>query len=97
MFEEMTNASALSEKATFRNPEHWPVKKLLKKGVKYPNMTNMTTKNGRFCKNFVNGLAHTYGLPTDYGHTKSRSLILCSPNSNPNPIFSGLVFCRNNG
>ena len=23
---------------------------------------------------------------TDYGHTKAKSLILCSPNSNPNPI-----------
>ena len=22
----------------------------------------------------------------DYGHTKDKSLILCSPNSNPNPI-----------
>ena len=25
------------------------------------------------------------GVATDYGHTKAKSLILCSPNSNPNP------------
>ena len=32
-------------------------------------------------------------MPTDYGHTTDKSLILCGPNSNP----KGLVFCRNNG
>ena len=36
---------------------------------------------------------------TDYGHMKAKSLILCSPNSNPSPInildvdiHKGLVF-----
>jgi hypothetical protein len=33
---------------------------------------------------------------TDYGHTKAKSLILNSPNSNPNR-YEGLVFDRNNG
>ena len=42
---------------------------------------------------------------TDYGHTKTKSLILCGPkNSNIKyihiwgvPLFEGMVFCRNNG
>ena len=39
---------------------------------------------------------------TDYGHTMAKYLILCGPNSNPNPNrylgfgYRGLVFCRNN-
>ena len=38
----------------------------------------------------------------DYGHTKAKYLILCSPNSNPNQNkylgcgYEGLVFCSNN-
>ena len=36
-----------------------------------------------------------------YGHTKAQSLILCGPNSNPNPKYlgcgyKGLGLCRNN-
>ena len=44
---------------------------------------------------------HGMALAMDYGHTKS--LILCSPNSNPDPKkylgcgYKGLVFCRNTG
>jgi hypothetical protein len=40
---------------------------------------------------------------TDYGHTKAKSLILCGPNSNPNPYeylgwgYKRLIFCRSNG
>ena len=38
---------------------------------------------------------------TNYGHTKAKSLILCSQNSNPNPKYSfgigiWIFFCRNN-
>ena len=40
-------------------------------------------------------------LPTDYGHTMAKFLILCGPNSNPNRYldfgYKGLVFCRSNG
>ena len=37
-------------------------------------------------------LPEHYNLPldrcTDYGHTKAKSLILCGPNSNPNPLIN---------
>ena len=37
---------------------------------------------------------HMIILDTDYGHTKSKSLILCSQNSNPNPKY---FLCKNIG
>ena len=43
-------------------------------------------------------LNNHYVCTTDYGHTMAKSLLLGSPNSNPNAIWIGLVFfCRNNG
>ena len=41
-------------------------------------------------------LLRSLALPTDYGHTMAKFLILCGPNSNPDPK---LVFrmCRYNG
>ena len=39
----------------------------------------------------------------DFGHTNAKSLILCGPNSNPNPKinlgfgYRDLLFCRSNG
>ena len=47
---------------------------------------------------------HFLANSTNYGHLMAKSLILCSPNSNPKPkwifgmwSYKGLVFCRNNG
>ena len=30
-------------------------------------------------------VSHTIEYDTDYGHMKAKSLIICDPNSNPNP------------
>ena len=37
------------------------------------------------------------GWTTDYGHTKAKYQILCSPNKYLVCGYKGLVFCRNNG
>ena len=50
-------------------------------------------------------LSKSIYLYMDYGHSKTKSLTLCGPNSNSNPNpdkylecgYIGLVICRNNG